>query len=105
MSQPTFKSFGYFALSSVILLLISATLLARIPNANCHCHEKKKSSESPPCPFAQLRTLGSLLSISPPLSIAPERNVVDWATNFSLLQQIFPIIFQYTSAARAPPSL
>lgn len=86
-------------------MLVCATLLARIPNANCHCHEKKKTSESAPCPFGQLRALGSLLTLSPLLVAQVERLVVDWLVNFCEFEQLYLSVFEYSSAARAPPHL
>lgn len=94
---------GSIILSAFVLVLSSATLLARIPNEHCHCHDKKKTSQTAPCPFAELRTLGSLLSFEPVLSIENPALQKAEPVSFVLIQQTKKKAALYRQNARDPP--
>jgi hypothetical protein len=94
---------GSIILSVFVLVLSSATPLARIPNEHCHCHDKKKTSQSAPCPFAELRTLGSLLSFEPVLSIENPALHKTEPASFVLIQQAKKKASLFRQNARDPP--
>jgi hypothetical protein len=53
-----------FSTLALSILIIGIATISKIPTSNCHCHDSKTTQkQKSECPFGQIRTLNSTLSL------------------------------------------